>query len=41
VVCGDIQPQNIKKHQSDIEEARLLMDTTDMPIGFAHEGDIV
>jgi len=41
VGCGDILPEDIKKHQEDIEEARLLIDTTDMPIGFANEEDIV
>ncbi len=38
---GDINPADIKSLQEDIEHSRLVIDTTDMPIGYANEEEVM
>jgi len=38
---GSINPADIKELKADIEVVRLTMDTTDMPIGFTSEEEVL
>lgn len=41
VASGEVEPQDIAKLQEDIEEARVTIDTTDMPQGYESEADLM
>ncbi len=38
---GEVEPADIVKQQQDIEAKRLTIDTTDMPIGYASEEEVL
>lgn len=38
---GEVEPTDIVKLQQDIEAKRLQIDTTDMPIGYASEEEVL
>ena len=41
VASGDILPNDIQKHQHDIEVQRVTIDETDMPNGYNSEADVI
>lgn len=41
VSTGDTNPADIKSLQEDIEQTRLIIDTTDMPVGYASEEEVM
>jgi hypothetical protein len=41
VANGTIDPSDINQHKEDIETNRLMMDTTDMPVGYASEEEVL